>query len=841
MAAPSVQETTKRRIASAFSALNPKRTRSSTPNVPPPPASVGKVDRFRPWSREDLLARISTFKIHTWLVQSPRLSPVKCARNGWINVDYSKLKCTLCSAILIAEIPEDLMEDEETAWIDRLGQQLQSSHNAGCDWKDHECAASVYSVPLATSRETVDEICQLAASLLDFSEQFPSIDHPLTSFQSGLLRALSPSVLSIVEKDGSDPRESQVLTALILALFGWRKDMSISRPTIKCDLCFRSAGLWLFSESEADANASAGDDADKPEPRAFNVSSEHRAFCYWAYGTETDLDHNTSEDSSTPAAASAASAASAAANLDQRVTEDNRSGWKKLIASLFRAKAQNIGSYDTTSDSENESDTSSEEDKDSGINASAAMKNLKPFNISAISSAAEAFGIPFNTSILAKAVQRLNALPETEARQTSTSNSAENTDSSVLLTEDIRARESWDSENTEENAIRFDTGDTDASEHELVMRDSNIAEYEADANDIPDAPIDISGLESLLGDSSLADALEDPTRASAILEYIKGLIKTNNQANPPAIPTLFVARVCAFFTGAKLVIDWHNYGHTILGMKMGSSHPVVKLATCGKLLVLHDKAPRHFKRLSASEIHKLWTRLQGDPQLASLQRMLNDSNGDGNGPRDEQSTLLTSQARNGTVSMRKGRPMFLVSSTSWTADEDFSILLDALRMYDEQASRNGGTSLAVIITGKGPLREYYEAEIDRLKLSRVCIATAWLSAEDYPLLLGSADLGISLHTSSSGLDLPMKVVDMLGCGTPVCAYEFACIHELVDSRNGMVFGNASELAQQVQSLASQLGSIRGPYQRLLRGAEEFRRTDWETNYRAVLDIFNASL
>ncbi|KAJ1725809.1 hypothetical protein LPJ53_000070 [Coemansia erecta] len=520
MAAPSVQETAKRRIANAFSALNPKKARSSTPHALPPPAAVGKVDRFRPWSREDLLARISSFKIHTWLVQSPRLSPVKCARNGWINVDYSKLKCTLCAAILIAEIPEDLTEDEETAWIDRLGQQLQGSHNVGCDWKDHECAASVYSVPLATSRETVEEICQLAASLLDFSEQFPAIVHPLTSFQTGLLRALSPSVLGIVEKNDSELREPQVLSALILALFGWRKDMSISRPTIKCELCFRSIGLWLFSEGEAGTDGSAGDDADESESHAFNAFSEHRSFCYWAHGAEADLDHNASEDS----------AEAAATTLDQQVTEDNRSGWKKLIASLLRAKAQNIGSYDTTSDSEDESDASSDEDKDSSTSAPAAIKQLKPFNISAISSAAEAFGIPFNVSLLARAVQRLNAQPEVEARQTGSSHNTENTGSSVLLTESIRDHESWSSDNAEGSPIRFDTGDTDASEHELIVRRSNIAEYEADANDIPDAPIDTSGLESLLGDSSLADALEDPTRASAILEYIKGLIKTNNQA-----------------------------------------------------------------------------------------------------------------------------------------------------------------------------------------------------------------------------------------------------------------------------------------------------------------------
>ncbi|KAJ1896108.1 mannosyltransferase [Kickxella alabastrina] len=343
--------------------------------------------------------------------------------------------------------------------------------------------------------------------------------------------------------------------------------------------------------------------------------------------------------------------------------------------------------------------------------------------------------------------------------------------------------------------------------------------------------------------------------------------------NPPAIPTLLVARVCAFLTGARLIIDWHNYGYTILGMKLGDSHPVVALAKrfeqffgnsayahlCvtnamasdlrdkwaikGKLVVLHDKAPKHFKHLEAAEIHTLWTRLLNDSQFAGLGSLI--ASGSGSEDLKAQSahvSLLTRKDSKGIAKMRKDRPMLLVSSTSWTADEDFSIILEALTIYEHAAtssmqSARALPSLVVLITGKGQLREFYEREISQMQLSKVHIVTAWLSAEDYPLLLGSADLGVSLHTSSSGLDLPMKVVDMLGCGTPVCAYRFSCINELVTKRNGMVFDNASELALQIQDLAQQLDDKSGSYQQLLGGAAEFRRIDWAANYTQALELF----
>ncbi|KAL4002847.1 Glycosyl transferases group 1 family protein [Acanthocheilonema viteae] len=171
-------------------------------------------------------------------------------------------------------------------------------------------------------------------------------------------------------------------------------------------------------------------------------------------------------------------------------------------------------------------------------------------------------------------------------------------------------------------------------------------------------------------------------------------------------------------------------------------------------------------------------------------------------------TLLSYRDSGNKVHLRNDRPLLLVSSTSWTEDEDFGLLLDALREFDNIAKLSSKANPATrlpfiicIITGRGPLRSYYLGRIEHMQMQNVEILTPWLKAEDYPLLLGCADIGVSLHTSTSGLDLPMKVVDMLGCGLPVIAKRFGCIGELVsDGHNGRLFDTTHELSHIIKSL-----------------------------------------
>lgn len=310
------------------------------------------------------------------------------------------------------------------------------------------------------------------------------------------------------------------------------------------------------------------------------------------------------------------------------------------------------------------------------------------------------------------------------------------------------------------------------------------------------------------------------------------LLRLSGSQNPPSIPTLAVASIVCFLRNTRLVIDWHNFGYSILALKLGNNHTLVRLSgwyerTLCRYATAHLCVTRAMARVLQSEFYiKAPVLPLHDRPANHLQPIL---------AKQERHDFLASLEETATVrsSLESGDLRILVSSTSWTADEDFSLLIAALSRYSELASTSKPhlPEVLAIITGKGPQRVAYLQEISARKssgeLKKVTIKSTWLTTHDYARLLGSADLGVSLHTSSSGVDLPMKVVDMFGAGLPVVGWNrFEAWPELVtDGVNGLGFGSSEELVEHLVDLFENAAKLEG----LRAGAlkEGSRRWDGE--------------
>ncbi|KAF4963674.1 hypothetical protein FSARC_8318 [Fusarium sarcochroum] len=306
--------------------------------------------------------------------------------------------------------------------------------------------------------------------------------------------------------------------------------------------------------------------------------------------------------------------------------------------------------------------------------------------------------------------------------------------------------------------------------------------------------------------------------------------------NPPSIPTFHVALLVSLIRGSKLVVDWHNYGYTILAQNKWYKLlvPIYRWYETGfgrylgnVNLAVTDAMARQLKVKPFSVKHPVFT--LHDRPAEVFQPILSTA---------ERLAFLSRLAETKAIAkdIVDGAVRLIVSSTSWTPDEDFGLLLDALVSYANDSAEP--SPILAIITGKGPQKEHYLERIKALqeesKLPGIRIITAWLSTRDYASLLASADLGISLHKSSSGVDLPMKVVDMFGAGLPVAAYSaFESFSELVkEGYNGCGFETSSELAD----ILSRLLGLPGQEElaRLKKGAVSEGALRWDQEWDRVV-------
>jgi beta-1,4-mannosyltransferase len=302
--------------------------------------------------------------------------------------------------------------------------------------------------------------------------------------------------------------------------------------------------------------------------------------------------------------------------------------------------------------------------------------------------------------------------------------------------------------------------------------------------------------------------------------------------NPPAFPTFAVTWWSLRRRGVRFFVDWHNLGYTLLRLRLGHWHPAIRLARWlerrdarrvdANLCVSRGLAAFLESRFGVTNAHVLYDR----PASAFV-------------PIERGDRERHRQALFGRLGVHGGTVGFVVCPTSWTEDEDFDVIIDAVVRLEhrirgwEAASRDRRfPDLVVLVTGDGERRAEFERRFAGLPARRIHLRARWLEPDDYPRVVGSADLGLCLHRSSSGLDIPMKIADLFGAGVPVLALDYgACLAERVrHGDNGLLFSTAEQLADIVFDLFENYPADQKRLERLRAGARKSSRPTWEEGW-----------
>jgi beta-1,4-mannosyltransferase len=302
--------------------------------------------------------------------------------------------------------------------------------------------------------------------------------------------------------------------------------------------------------------------------------------------------------------------------------------------------------------------------------------------------------------------------------------------------------------------------------------------------------------------------------------------------NPPAFPTFAVTWWSLRRRGVRFVIDWHNLGYTLLRLRLGHWHPAVRLARWmerhdarrveANLCVSRGLTAFLESRFGVKNAHVLYDRPAS--AFVPIERL------------DRERHRQALFARLGIHAETVG---FVVCPTSWTEDEDFDVIIEAvvrleqrIRGWEAAGRDRRFPDLVVLVTGDGERRAEFERRFAGLPARRIQLRSRWLEPEDYPRVVGSADLGLCLHRSSSGLDIPMKIADLFGAGVPVLALDYgACLAERVrHGDNGLLFSTAEQLADIVFDLFESYPADQKRLERLRAGARKSARPTWEEGW-----------
>ncbi|XP_061922815.1 nuclear-interacting partner of ALK [Entelurus aequoreus] len=231
-------------------------------------------------NKEAFFSRVQSYSCLKWAGKPRALSPLMCARYGWINVSHDTLKCSSCQAFLCASLQLTLDFEKYETRIAELSRQLQTKHEKFCPWPDFPCPERLWMVTAGEPSALLTALIERYQSALMLGQQLPSMKPELLKSMS-LTEDVVSAILQLIDTEQkrkgttcSEPFAVQV-AACIVSLCGWAANMcahTTMLPILTCSYCMRKVGLWNFHQMEH-----VGEDVDPTANTASAASPPHHS------------------------------------------------------------------------------------------------------------------------------------------------------------------------------------------------------------------------------------------------------------------------------------------------------------------------------------------------------------------------------------------------------------------------------------------------------------------------------------------------------------------------------------------------------------------------------------
>lgn len=218
-------------------------------------------------NKEAFFSRVESYSCLKWAGKPRTLSPLMCARYGWINVGCDMLKCSSCQAFLCASLQLTLDFEKYESRIAEISSQLQTQHEKFCPWPDFPCPERLWSVPASEPSALLAAFLERFQSACLLAQQLPAMK-PEQLKSMSLTEDVISVILQLIEEEQkrkgrtpcSEPLAVQV-AACIVSLCGWTASPALHAmklPILTCSYCMRKVGLWNFHQMEGTVDEGDG-------------------------------------------------------------------------------------------------------------------------------------------------------------------------------------------------------------------------------------------------------------------------------------------------------------------------------------------------------------------------------------------------------------------------------------------------------------------------------------------------------------------------------------------------------------------------------------------------------